>query len=114
MKVLLAGLMGEKSIKMALDLLPPVYEVDKKYVDIKKWDSMVEKLQQSSYKGAIIFYETGWMQPEEVVDWNVRNLSIIEFMNEYIQLVGTCTAQHRRNKKREDLVLGDLSFFQST
>ena len=28
-----------------------------------------------------------------------------------IQLVGTCTAQHRRNKKREDLVLGDLSFF---
>ena len=31
-----------------------------------------------------------------------------------IQLVDTCTAQHRRNKKREDLVLGDLSFFQST
>ena len=31
-----------------------------------------------------------------------------------IQLVGMCTAQHRRNKKREDLVLGDLSFFQST
>ena len=28
-----------------------------------------------------------------------------------IQLVGTCTAQHRRNKKWEDLVLGDLSFF---
>ena len=28
-----------------------------------------------------------------------------------IQLVGTCMTQHRRNKKREDLVLGDLSFF---